>query len=569
MELKETVFEKDKQTIKDVLEDPIAKKEDMAYDDVLSQLGEFGRYQRRIYFLLCLPAISCAFHKLVGVFLQARVPHRCQLPWEDKHSNYHISYEIVSKLYPPDYLSDGYSQCQVYSMTSINDVNQNNTLTCGSWIYDTSNYESTTLMEWDLVCDRAWLKATADAIFMIGVLLGSIIIGDLSDRYGRRPLFFLSLIFQVLSGIAAGLAPNYIVFVLFRMMVGASTSGVFLVAYVIGLEMVGPQKRMFAGVAVQFFFSTGYILTAAFAYFLRDWRWLQIGISVPGLLFLTYWWFIPESARWLITKGRQAEAEAILMKAAKENKTQISLDSLKTLLKSGEQETIKDAKQPTVLDLFKYKNLRKKSLTIFFLWFVNSATYYGLSWNTGNLAGNEYINFIMSGLVEYPAYIFLLLTLNKWGRKIILCGTMVVAGLALLLNIVVPDGMSWLTVTLAMIGKLAISASYGTVYIYSAEQFPTVIRNVALGACSTFARVGGILAPYINILAEIYAPLPLIIFGLLSVSSVFFAFFLPETHNKKLPDTIEDGEQFGKKKNNPVASQNTESNSLPQPNGTS
>lgn len=60
--------------------------------------------------------------------------------------------------------------------------------------------------------------------------------------------------------------------------------------------------------------------------------------------------------------------------------------------------------------------------------------------------------------------------------------------------------MSWLTVTLAMIGKFAISASYGTVYVYSAEQFPTVIRNVALGASSTFARVGGILAPYINIL---------------------------------------------------------------------
>lgn len=62
--------------------------------------------------------------------------------------------------------------------------------------------------------------------------------------------------------------------------------------------------------------------------------------------------------------------------------------------------------------------------------------------------------------------------------------------------------MTWLTITLAMIGKMAITASYGTVYIFSAEQFPTVVRNVAIGASSTFARVGGILAPYINIMVN-------------------------------------------------------------------
>lgn len=60
----------------------------------------------------------------------------------------------------------------------------------------------------------------------------------------------------------------------------------------------------------------------------------------------------------------------------------------------------------------------------------------------------------------------------------------------------------WLVVTLAMIGKLAITSSYGTVYIFSAEQFPTVIRNVALGAASTAARVGSIMAPYINLLVS-------------------------------------------------------------------
>jgi OCT family organic cation transporter-like MFS transporter 4/5 len=52
------------------------KRAEMAYEDILPYLGEFGRYQKRIYLLLCLPAILCALHKLAGVFLQANVNHR-------------------------------------------------------------------------------------------------------------------------------------------------------------------------------------------------------------------------------------------------------------------------------------------------------------------------------------------------------------------------------------------------------------------------------------------------------------------------------------------------------------
>lgn len=72
--------------------------------------------------------------------------------------------------------------------------------------------------------------------------------------------------------------------------------------------------------------------------------------------------------------------------------------------------------------------------------FSNSITYYGLSWNTSNLGGNDYLNFVVSGAVEIPAYLFLILTLNRWGRKHILCGCMVVAGVALLLTTAVPKG---------------------------------------------------------------------------------------------------------------------------------
>lgn len=532
----------------------------MAYDDVLPYLGEFGRYQKRIYLLLCLPAILCALHKLAGVFLQANVNHRCQLPYEYDNATYNLP--EINITIPWDSKSKTWSSCTRLDVNFTSEyfnsgIAANKSVKCDKWIYDTSIYKSSAVTEFNLVCDDAHFRVMADSLFMVGALLGSIIFGDMSDRFGRRPIFFLSLVLQVVFGLLAAAATEYYAFVLCRLVIGSTTSGVFLVAYVIAMEMVGPSKRLYAGVVCQFFFTTGYILTAAFAYFIKDWRILQVALSAPGIVFLCYWWFVPESARWLITKGRGAEAKEILLKAAKENKVTIPEDILDNLLPKtemangdlpSEQEARKkktSVRQATLYHLFHYPNLRKKTLIILFSWFVNSGTYYGLSWNTSNLGGNDYINFLLAGAVEYPGYSFLLLTLNRWGRKAVLCGCMIVGGVALLLTSVVPSDMNWLIITLAMIGKMVITSSYGTVYVFSAEQFPTVVRNIGIGAASTSARIGGILAPYTLLLGDHWRPLPLLIYGALALCGGLLSLLLPETLNKKLPDTIEEGEAFG------------------------
>ncbi|GJQ67658.1 Orct [Trypoxylus dichotomus] len=515
----------------------------MGYDDVIPLLGDFGRYQRRIYLLLCLPAIICAFHKLANVFIQARPDFRCQLPDEFPNASFILEKTVINKSYPFNYKQNKYSSCEMIRNETI--------VPCDKYIYDTSKYESSTVIEWNLVCNRAYLSATSDSIFMVGVMLGSIGFGELSDRFGRKLIFFICLVIQVIFGLIAAIAPEYWTFTITRAIVGSTTSGVFLVAYVIAMEMVGPPKRPIAGTICQMFFSVGYMLTALFAYYIHNWRHLQIAITVPGLLFFCYWWFIPESARWLITKNRIDDAKKYIQIAAKENKVKISDEQLDTLLLSDLKPVNKDEKRATILDIFRHPNLRQRSLIIFFDWFANSLTYYGLSWNTNNLGGNDYLNFVISGAVEIPAYIFLIFTLNKWGRKIILCGCMVTAGAALLLTVAVPPEHHWLVITLAMISKLAITASYGTIYIFSVEQFPTIIRNAGLGAGSTSARIGSVLAPIINIMSEFWTPLPLIVYGCLTFAGGCLSLLLPETLNKELPETIEEGEKFGRKETRP------------------
>lgn len=524
----------------------------MAYEDLFTYLGDFGRYQKRIYFLLCLPAITCGFHKLAGVFLMTKPDYRCQLPFEQSNSSFALSDDVLKMSYPVDTFTGKWSTCQYLEANYTDDYLHsghpaNISAYCDSFIYDYSKYKSSTVIEWDMVCGKAWLRATSDALFMLGVLLGSIIFGQMSDNLGRKPVFFASLVLQVIFGIAAGIAPEYITYSISRLIVGATTSGVFLVAYVIAMEMVGPTYRLFAGVACMMFFSFGYVLTAGFAYFISDWRELQIALTLPGLLFMCYYWFVPESARWLISKNRKEEAIVIIQAAAKENKVTIPQEILDNLSEEKKVEKKEGERDPSVIDLFRYPNLRRKTLLIFFDWFVNSATYYGLSWNTNNLGGNDLLNFVISGAVEFPAYTLLLFTLNRWGRRNILCGCMLVSGSMLLITILIPPEHNWAIVVCAMLGKMAITSSYGTVYIFTAEQFPTPVRNVGLGASSMVARFGGILAPYINVLADVWKPFPLIIFGSMAFIGGLLSLYLPETLNKKLPETIEEGENFGKK----------------------
>jgi OCT family organic cation transporter-like MFS transporter 4/5 len=129
-------------------------------------------------------------------------------------------------------------------------------------------------------------------------------------------------------------------------------------------------------------------------------------------------------------------------------------------------------------------------------------------------------------------------------------------------------------ITFAMIGKMCITASYGVIYIFTAESFPTVVRNGGVGASSMFARVGGIVANSLLILVKLsivvhtkstlkisfatiqslhtiqfqgdfWKPLPLLIFGAASLTAGFLALLIPETFGKRLPETMEDGENFG------------------------
>ena len=85
-------------------------------------------------------------------------------------------------------------------------------------------------------------------------------------------------------------------------------------------------------------------------------------------------------------------------------------------------------------------------------------------------------------------------------------------------------------------------ATFGMIFLYSSEIFPTSVRSRGLSLSSLMARVGGVAAPFVGSLDKhLGAKIPLAIFGTVAISAGMLAYFLPETRSKKIPDTIEEG----------------------------
>lgn len=129
-------------------------------------------------------------------------------------------------------------------------------------------------------------------------------------------------------------------------------------------------------------------------------------------------WFIPESVRWLLTKNKMHKAVLQIKKIAQSNNVELTKEILDKFVESemSSKKTSEErdgGRKPSALDLFRQPHLRTKAILIFFNWFVISGAYYGLSWSSGELSGDPRLNHIISGAVEIPGYILLLLTLVK------------------------------------------------------------------------------------------------------------------------------------------------------------
>ncbi|XP_045198863.2 organic cation transporter protein-like [Mercenaria mercenaria] len=524
----------------------------MNFDLVYKEIGDFGLFSKYIVYVGSFTSVYSGFLFINSFFILGIPDHRCALPgWENDtyavQNDRHL--DVINRTIPlaPTTEKFKYDQCNYRTVSENGHISLRK---CKKWVYDTSVYQSSLAADLNMVCDRSILKSNAQMVFFGGLLAGSFLTGIFSDRFGRKPTLCISSIFYFLAAMGIAWTPSYVVYVFLTFCVGFFSVGNFMPSYVMGMEFVGPSMRRFPGLVGGYYWMVGNLILAGLGYAIRDWSTLQIVCAAPGILFQIFWFVFPESPRWLYTQGKLEESKAVIRKAAKWDKI--------TLPEKFFDKVFKDVPEPNqgkIWHLFTSRVLCIRTLIIFFNWFVVCLAYYGLALNSGDLGGSMYLNFFLQGLMDFPATTITLVLLDRTGRKPLLVGSMIIGGLGCLATVftIVYGGEEYsvATTVLAMLGKIGASAAFSMVYVYSAELFPTVVRNAGMGSSSCLARVGGMSAPYIADLDRLVGggfgrALPQIVFGTLSIIAGLLAIYLPETLNRNLPETIEQGIKFGR-----------------------
>lgn len=187
---------------------------------------------------------------MLSLVTVASVPeHRCfiagvdnstlsQLPWN--------STAILDAI--PLKPSGELDSCHMYN-ASAGDQSQ---IPCEKYVYDTTYYKTSRTIDWDFVCDRRWMGAIIQTVFMLGTFTGAVTLGGLADKVGRKTVFCWSALLQLFVGVGVAFIPEYFSVMVARFILGiVGSAGAYICGFVLTMELVGATKRTVCGITFQ------------------------------------------------------------------------------------------------------------------------------------------------------------------------------------------------------------------------------------------------------------------------------------------------------------------------------
>jgi SP family xylose:H+ symportor-like MFS transporter len=433
----------------------------------------------------------------------------------------------------------------------------------GSQLYFTEYFRFTSVQQ-------GWAVSSA----LYGCLLGAIIAGWLSERFGRKFSLILSAFLFSISAWGSGIPETLDILVVFRLIGGLGVGIASMTAPMYIAEIAPPAQRGRLVSYYQLAIVLGFFIVFVVTYLIgggnttglspeelesihiynveRGWRVMFWSELIPSSLFLIMLFFVPKSPRWLMLKGREEQALRVIRKVTKgENEAQKELEEIRV--------SIKRDRESEKARLFSGKMLFVLLLGIGLSVFqqvtgINAILYYGaeiFSKTLGYGPEDALKQQVLLGAVNMIFTFVAIFTVDRWGRKpLLITGTI---GMFLGISTLALSVYFQKLGLISLLGMLSFIAAFAlsmgpVVWVMLSEIFPNKIRSRALSIAVAFqwfsnAVVANVFPVLVNSKINDTAfngALPYVIFGVLCLVTVVFVWrLIPETKGKSLEELEE------------------------------
>ncbi|XP_066511071.1 synaptic vesicle 2-related protein-like isoform X2 [Hoplias malabaricus] len=389
-------------------------------------------------------------------------------------------------------------------------------LTGLSWMADAMEMMILSILAPQLHCEwrlPSWEVALLTSVVFIGMMISSSLWGNISDKYGRKTGLKMSVLWTLFYGILSAFAPIYGWILFLRALVGFGIGGAPQ-SVTLYAEFLPMRSRATCILLIEVFWALGTVFEVLLAILVMPtlgWRWLLALSTIPLFIFAILCFWLPESARYDVLSGNQEKALNTLKRIATENNVPMPLGKL-IVARQEDRGKIKDLFLP---------HFRWTTVLLWFIWFSNAFSYYGLVLLTtelfqeGGACGaskgsktelrcnleckylnsDDYKDLLWTTLSEFPGLLVTLWAIDRLGRR----KTMALCFLVFSLCIVplyACVGRTSLTV-LIFIARAFIAGGFQAAYVYTPEVYPTATRALGLGTSSGMARVGALITPFV------------------------------------------------------------------------
>ena len=373
------------------------------------------------------------------------------------------------------------------------------------WLFDAMDVGIITFVlaalakDWKLPPDQIGLIGSAG---LAGMAVGAAISGIVADYWGRKKIFQVTLLIFAVTTLLCALAWNVTSMIVFRFLVGVGLGGELPVVSSLLSEFIPGKHRGRFIVLLESFWAWGWLIAALVAFLIipgHGWRVAFVIGAIPALYIWVVRRKLPESPRWLESKGRFAEAEAIVehLESESERLTGTALPPAETTHKPETE----PAARFTFVALWT-PQYRQRTIMLWILWFGLVFGYYGIFvWlptllvKAGYSMVNSFFYVVIVTLAQIPGYFSAAVLIERTGRKPVIVFYLLLSALsAFLFGQATDTAQILLWASLMSFFNLG---AWGAVYTYTPELYPTRARATGAGSAAAFGRIGGILAPYL------------------------------------------------------------------------